>query len=115
MKARLPEGMGKGPGSMNSMLKQAQKLQEDMANLQAELEEREYEVSSGGGVCKIVINGKKQIQTITLDPVIVDPDDMETLQDIIVAGVNEAIKRVEDESGAEMQKLTGGLNLPGLF
>lgn len=115
MKARLPEGMGKGAGNMNSMLRQAQKLQEDMANLQAELEEREYEVSSGGGVCKIVINGKKQIQTITLDPVIVDPDDIETLQDIIVAGVNEAIKRVEDESGAEMQKLTGGLSLPGLF
>ena len=115
MKARLPEGMGKGAGNMNSMLRQAQKLQEDMATLQAELEEREYEVSSGGGVCKIVINGKKQIQTITLDPVIVDPDDIETLQDIIVAGVNEAIKRVEDESGAEMQKLTGGLSLPGLF
>lgn len=115
MKARLPEGMGRGPGSMNAMLKQAQKLQEDMANLQAELEEREYEVSSGGGVCKIVINGKKQVQTITLDPVIVDPDDIETLQDILVAGVNEAIKRVEDESGSEMQKLTGGLNLPGLF
>ena len=115
MKARLPEGMGKGAGNMNSMLRQAQKLQEDMAALQAELEEREYEVSSGGGVCKIVINGKKQIQTITLDPVIVDPEDIETLQDIVVAGVNEAIKRVEDESAAEMQKLTGGLNLPGLF
>ncbi len=101
MKVRLPEGMGKGPANMSSMLKQAQKLQEDMQNLQAELEEREYEVSSGGGVCKIVINGKKEIQTITLDPVIVDPDDIETLQDIVVAGVNEAIKRVEEESGAE--------------
>lgn len=115
MKARLPEGMGKGPANMNSMIKQAQKLQEDMQNLQAELEEKEYEISSGGGVCKVVINGKKEIRTIELDPVIVDPDDLETLQDIIVAGVNEAIKRVEEDSGAQMQKLTGGLSLPGLF
>ena len=115
MKARLPEGMGKGPSNMNSMIKQAQKLQEDMQNLQAELEEKEYEISSGGGVCKVVINGKKEIQTIELDPVIVDPEDLETLQDIIVAGVNEAIKRVEEDSGAQMQKLTGGLSLPGLF
>lgn len=115
MKARLPEGMGKGPANMNSMIKQAQKLQEDMQNLQAELEEKEYEVSTGGGVCKVVISGKKEIKTIELDPVIVDPDDLETLQDIIVAGVNEAIKRVEEDSGAQMQKLTGGLSLPGLF
>ena len=115
MKARLPEGMGKGPGNMNSMLRQAQKLQEDMQNLQAELEEKEYEISSGGGVCKVLINGKKEIRSIELDPVIVDPDDIETLQDIIVAGVNEAIKRVEEDSGNQMQKLTGGLSIPGLF
>jgi len=115
MKARLPEGMGKGPSNMNSMLRQAQKLQEDMANLQTELETKEYEISSGGGVCKIVITGAKEIKSVELDPVIVDPDDIETLQDIIVAGVNEAIKRVEEDSQSQMQKLTGGLNIPGMF
>lgn len=114
MKARLPEGM-RGPSNMNSMLKQAQKLQEDMAKMQSELEEKEYQVSSGGGVCKIVINGKKQIVSLELDPVLVDPDDIETLQDVIVAGVNEAIGRVEEDSADQMGKLTGGLNLPGLF
>lgn len=115
MKARLPEGMGKGPSNMNSMLRQAQKLQEDMANLQTELETKEYVISSGGGVCKIVITGAKEIKSVELDPVIVDPDDIETLQDIIVAGVNEAIKRVEEDSQSQMQKLTGGLNIPGMF
>lgn len=115
MKARLPQGMGKGTSSMASLAKQAQKLQEDMANLQAELEEKEYDISSGGGVCKVKINGKKEILNIELDPVIVDPDDIETLQDIIVAGVNEAIKTVEEASEAQMQKLTGGFNMPGLF
>ena len=114
MKARLPEGM-RGPSNMNSMLKQAQKLQEDMAKMQSELEEKEYQVSSGGGVCKILINGKKQILSLELDPVLVDPDDIETLQDVIVAGVNEAISRVEEDSADQMGKLTGGLNLPGLF
>lgn len=118
MKARLPQGMGKGPSNMAALAKQAQKLQEDMANLQAELEEKEYDVSSGGGVCKIKINGKKEIVNIELDPVIVDPDDIETLQDIIVAGVNEAIKTVEQASESEMQKITGGFSMsgmPGLF
>ena len=115
MKARLPEGMGKGPSNMNSMLRQAQKLQEDMPNLQTELETKEYEISSGGGVCKIVITGAKEIKSVELDPVIVDPDDIETLQDIIVAGVNEAIKRAEEDSQSQMQKLTGGLNIPGMF
>ena len=114
MKARLPEGMGKGPGNMNSMLKQMQKLQEDMENMQAGLEEQEFEISSGGGVCKIVISGSKEIRSITLDPEIVDPDDIETLQDIIVAGVNEAIKQVDAESQSQMSKLTGGLNLPNI-
>ncbi len=115
MKARLPQGMGRGPSGQKDMLRQVQKMQEDMEALQADLASREHEIAAGGGVCKIVINGKKEVRTIELDPVIVDPDDIETLQDVIVAGVNEAIKRVEEESGSQMQKLTGGLNLPGLF
>jgi DNA-binding YbaB/EbfC family protein len=115
MKARLPQGMGKGPSSQKDMLRQVQKMQEEMQALQEDLENREYEIAAGGGVCKIVINGKKEIQSVELDPMIVDPEDVETLQDIIVAGVNEAIKRVEDTANSEMSKITGNLNIPGLF
>ena len=88
MKAMVP----KGP-SMNEMLRQAQKMQEDMAKKQAELEEKEYEVSAGGGVVKVKINGKREVLNIDIDPEIVDPDDIETLSDILVAAVNEAIKK----------------------
>lgn len=115
MKARLPQGMGKGPGNQRDMIRQVQKMQEDMQALQEDLEQRTYEIAAGGGVCKIRINGKKEITTIELDPAIVDPDDIETLQDILVAGVNEAIRRVEDESAGEMSKITGALSIPGLF
>ena len=113
MKVRLPQGMGGGPSNMQSMLKQAQKMQEDMATLQAELEEREYEVSAGGGVVNVKINGKKEIISIKIDPEVIDPDDAETLEDLIVAAVNEAIKKVETIYNQEMEKITGGLGLPG--
>ena len=99
---------------MNAMLQQAQKMQEDMAALQEELDTREYDVSAGGGVVNVKINGKKQILSIDLAPEIVDPDDIETLSDILVAAVNEAIKRVEDTNAAEMQKVTGALGMPGM-
>ena len=115
MKVRLPKGMGGGPQDMNSMLKQAQKMQDDMAALQEELETREYEVSAGGGVVVIKINGKKEVQSIDIKPEIVDPDDIETLSDVLIAAVNEAIKTVEDEHNKEMGKITGGLGLPGMF
>ncbi len=115
MKVRLPQGMGGGPQNMQSMLKQAQKMQEDMANLQAELEEREYEVAAGGGVVNVKINGKKEILSVKIDPEVVDPDDVETLEDLVVAAVNEAIKKVESTSAEEMQKITGGMSLPGMF
>ena len=82
---------------------------------QAEMEEREYEISAGGGAVTIKINGKKEILSIDLDPEIVDPDDVETLTDLLVAGVNEAIKRVETTNAAEMEKITGSMNLPGMF
>ena len=108
---------------MNDMLRQAQKMQEDMATKQAELESREYDISAGGGVVKIKINGKKEILSLTvsleIDPAIVDPDDIETLSDIITAGVNEAIRTVEETSSKEMEKITGsmgmGMGIPGLF
>ena len=113
MKAMVP----KGP-SMNEMLRQAQKMQEDMQNKQAELEAKEYEVSAGGGVVKVKINGKREVLSIDIAPEIVDPDDIKTLSDIMVAAINEAIKKVNADSDAEMQKLTGGMGgfgMPGLF
>lgn len=115
MKARLPQGMGGGPQNMNAMLKQAQKMQEDMNALQSELENKEYDVSAGGGMVKISITGKKEVKKITISPEIVDADDIETLEDILTAAVNEAIKRVEDTAAEEMSKITGSLNIPGLF
>ena len=115
MKVRLPQGVGGGPSNMQAMLKQAQKMQEDMAEKQAELEEQEYEVAAGGGVVNVKINGKKEILSVKIDPEVVDPDDVETLEDLIVAGVNEAIKKVEAISAEEMQKITGTMNLPGMF
>lgn len=110
MNARLP----KGP-SMNEMLRQAQKMQDDMQTKQAELDAMEYEVSAGGGMVKVKINGKKEILGIDINPEIVDPDDIETLSDIIVAGVNEAIKTVENKNSEEMSKITGGLGGLGGF
>ena len=106
MKARIP----KGP-SMNDMLKQAQKMQEDMATLQAELEEREYDISAGGGAVSLKINGKKEIVELNIAPEIVDPDDVETLADIIIAAVNEGISKVEKVSETEMGKITGGMGM----
>ena len=114
MKANIPKGMG-GPQNMQAMLRQAQKMQEDMAAKQEELDAREYDVSAGGGVVNVKINGKKEILSIDLQPEIVDPDDIETLSDILVAAVNEAIKRVEETNAAELNKITGPMNLPGLF
>lgn len=112
MKAMVP----KGP-SMNEMIRQAQKMQEDMQRRQAELEAMEYDVSAGGGVVKIKINGKREILSIDIDPVIVDPDDIETLSDILVAGVNEAVKKVSTIYDEEMAKITGpfGGGMPGMF
>ena len=115
MRANLPKGMGGGPQNMNAMLRQAQKMQEEMEALQADLDEREYDVSAGGGVVNVKINGKKEILSIGIEPEIVDPDDIETLSDILVAAVNEAIKRVEDTNSAEMSKITGGMGMPGMF
>ena len=107
MKARLPKGMGGGPQNMQGMLRQAQKMQED-------LDAREYDVSAGGGVVSVKITGKLEVKSIDIKPEIVDPDDIETLSDILVAAVNEAIKKVNETNNAEMSKVTGSLNIPGL-
>ena len=115
MRANIPKGMGGGPQNMNAMLRQAQKMQEDMAALQEELDSREYEIKAGGGVVTVKINGQKEILAIDIQPEIVDPDDVETLSDILVAAVNEAIKRVETTNSAEMSKITGNMGMPGMF
>ena len=96
MKVRLPQGMGGGPSNMQSMIKQAQKMQEDMAAKQEELEAREYDVAAGGGVVNVKINGKKEILSVKIDPEVVDPDDVETLEDLIVAAVNDASSKADD-------------------
>ncbi len=114
MRANYPKGLG-GPQNMSGMMKQVQKMQEDMAALQSELEEREYEVSAGGGMVTVKINGKREILHMDIQPDIVDPDDIETLADVITAAVNEAIKKVDTTGESEMQKLTGGLNIPGIL
>jgi len=115
MKARLPKGMGGGPSNMQGMIKQAQKMQEEMENKQAELDAMEYDVQAGGGAVRVKINGKLEVLSIDMTPEIVDPDDIETLSDILVAAVNEAIKKVNTANSEAMSKITGGLNMPGLF
>ena len=115
MRANIPKGMGGGAQNMQAVIRQAQKMKEDMAAKQEELDAREYEIKAGGGVVTVTINGKKEIQAIEIAPELVDPDDIETLQDILVAGVNEAIKRVEETNATEMEKVTGHLDMPGLF
>ncbi len=112
MRANYPKG---GAQNMNNMMKQVQKMQEDMATLQADLEAREYDVSAGGGMVTVKINGKREILNIDIQPDIVDPDDIETLSDVITAAVNEAIKKVDSTSESEMAKITGGINMPGMF
>ena len=115
MRANIPKGMGGGPQNMQAMIRQAQKMQEDMAALQEDLDSREYEIKAGGGMVTVNINGKKEVLAIDIKPEIVDPDDIETLSDILVAAVNEAIKRVETTNAEEMDKITKGMNMPGLF
>lgn len=111
MKVRVPhQGIGAGPSNIQAVVK---KMQEDMANKQAELEACEYDVNAGGGVVTVKINGKKEILSVKIDPEVIDPDDAETLEDLIVAAVNEAIKKVETIYNQEMEKITGGLGLPG--
>ena len=115
MKARLPQGMGGGPSSMQGMIKQAQKMQEDMQKAQEELEAKEYKTTVGGGAVEVVVSGKKELVSLTIKPEVVDPEDIEMLQDLIISAVNEGMRQAEEESNARMQQITGGMNIPGLF
>lgn len=103
---------GMGGGMNMNMLKQAQKMQQDMMRLQQELQEKEYQAAAGGGVVSATVNGKHELKALVIDPEAVDPDDVEMLQDMIVAAVNEALRAAENDAASTMQKLTGGLGLP---
>jgi nucleoid-associated protein EbfC len=104
-----------GMGNMGGMMKQVQKMQKDMAKLQGELEEKEVEITAGGGAVKVIANGKKELVAIEIDKDVVDPDDVEMLQDLVLAATNEALRKAEKMVSEEMQKITGGMNIPGLF
>ena len=114
MRANIPKGLGGGPQNMQALMRQVQKAQEAVAQKQEELDAREYDISAGGGVVNVKINGKREILAIDLKPEIVDPDDIETLSDILVAAVNEAIKRVDTTNADELNRITGQVNLPNI-
>jgi len=102
----FPGGM---PGNMNNMMKQVQRMQRQMEETTKELEEKQYEASAGGGAVKVTVSGKKEVLSVKLDPEVVDPDDIEMLEDLIMAATNEAFRQMETESSEAMSKLTGGL------
>ena len=103
---------GMGGGNMNNMIRQAQKMQQDMLKAQEELESKTYEAVAGGGVVSATVSGKKELVSVAIDPEAVDPDDVEMLQDLIVAAVNEALRKAAEDAASQMSRLTGGLNLP---
>ena len=100
--------------NMNGMMKQAQKLQKKMLKTQEELATKTVEASAGGGMVKVIANGGQKIESIVLEKEVVDPEDIEMLQDLVIAAINDALKKSQDMVSAEMGKLTGGLNIPGL-
>lgn len=106
---------GMMPGNMNQLLKQAQKMQTDMQKMQEELESKEVEASVGGGAVTVKVNGKKEVVDIQIKPEVVDPDDIEMLQDLVLSAVNQALRSVDDMQSSQMNKITGGMNIPGLF
>lgn len=114
-KNRFPMGgMGMG-GNMNNMIKQAQKMQQEMMKMQDEMEASEFESTAGGGVISVKVSGSKQLLEVNIKPEAVDPDDVEMLQDLIITAVNDALKKVDDVNNSKMSKLTGGMSIPGLF
>ena len=106
-----------GMGGMNQMqmMKQAQKMQEELLKMQEQLDQAEYTAAAGGGVVKATVSGKRELTALEIDPEAVDPEDVEMLQDMVIAAVNEAMRKADSDASANMSKLTGGLNLGGLF
>ena len=101
--------------NMNSVIKQAQKMQEEMEKVQEELEQKTVEASAGGGMIEVQANGKKEILSVKIKPEAVDPEDVETLEDLVMVAVNEALKKADDMMAEGMSAVTGGINIPGLF
>ena len=101
--------------NVSNVIKQAQKMQEEMERIQQEVQEKTVEVSAGGGMIEVVANGKKEILSVKIKPDVVDPDDIETLEDLVMVAVNDAIKKADDMMSEGMNSVTGGLNIPGLF
>lgn len=114
MRAGKRPKTGGGAGNMQKQLQQMQAMQRQMEAAQAEIEEKEVTATSGGGAVSATVNGKKELTNLTIDKDVVDPDDVEMLQDLIVAAVNEGMRQMEELSSEEMGKITGGLNIPGL-
>lgn len=114
-KGKRPMIPGGGGFNMNNMMKQVQKMQDDMVKMQSELETKEFEATAGGGAVLVRVNGKKEVIKIELKPSVVDPDDIEMLQDLIMIAVNEAVRSADEASSNAMGKMTGGMNIPGLF
>lgn len=104
-----------GGGNMSNMIKQAQKMQQDMLRVQEELEQKTVDATVGGGSVTVVVNGKKELVKISIQPDAVDPDDVEMLEDLIMAAVNEGMRKAEEMASVEMNKVAGGMNIPGLF
>ena len=104
-----------GGANMQQLARQAQKLQQQMAKVQEELDAREFEATSGGGMVTAKVNGKRELLALTIKPEAVDPDDVEMLEDMVMAAVNEALRTAADTAEREMGKLTGGMGMPGLF
>lgn len=104
-----------GGGNMQQLARQAQKLQQQMTKMQEELEAREFEAAAGGGMVTVKVNGRKELLSVEIKPEAVDPDDVEMLQDLVLAAVNEALREATETTEREMSKLTGGMSMPGLF
>ena len=100
---------------MNAMIRQAQKMQDEITTLQEDIENREFSATSGGGAVSVVVTGKKIIKSLTINKEVVDPEDVEMLQDLVISAINEAVNQVESTTETEMSKITGGVSLPGLF
>ena len=112
----MPKGFAGPPGmNMQGLMKQAQKMQKQMAEMQEALAAKTLDITSGGGAVKVVVSGEKQLTELVISPEVVDPDDVEMLQDLVMSAVNEALRQMDEMVSSQMSKITGGMNMPGLF
>ena len=115
MKANIPKGMGGGPNNMQAMIRQAQKMQDDMARVQQELEAREYTATAGGNAVSATVDGKHQLTALSIQPDVIDPDDAEMLGDLVAAAVNAAVNAAKADAQTEMDRITGGIDLMNMI